>query len=151
MSCGGKDPVGPNPGRGGGGDDDEPGQQYVAGSYVLGQINNEFSPGQNVALANPDGSMIGFYRFDASTSLALDPLQTYTLVLNYGDEKGGYQITDEGEFKWRMEDGTMILTFESDTYGDSFLGQATDGLLAIQYDFDGDGAADTIFAFMQVQ
>jgi hypothetical protein len=28
------------------------------------------------------------YRFDESTSLALDPLQTYTLVLNFQDDKG---------------------------------------------------------------
>ena len=159
MSCGGKDPAGPNPGpvggggngggNGGGGGGD-PQQHIVAGSYALGQINNQFTPGQNAALANPDGNLIGLYRFEESTSLVLDPLQTYTLVLNYGDEKGNYQLTDEGEFKWRMEGGAMILTFESATFGDTFLGKAENGMVAIQYDFDGDGAPDTVFAFLQV-
>ncbi len=153
MSCGGKDPAGPNPGpeggngRGGGGNPD---QHIVAGSYALGQINNHSTPGQTVTLANPDGNVIGLYRFDETTSLVLDPLQTYTLVLNYRDEKGSYDLTDEGEFKWRMQDGKMVLTFESATFGDTFLGQAQDGLVAIEYDFDGDGAPDTVFAFMQV-
>jgi hypothetical protein len=104
MSCGGKDPGGPNPGPGGGGGNGggnggvggDPEQHIVAGSYALGQINNQFTPGQNAALANPDGNLIGLYRFEESTSLVLEPLQTYTLVLNYRDEKGNYQLTDEG-------------------------------------------------------
>jgi hypothetical protein len=44
-----------------------------------------------------------------------------------------------------------VLSFESDSWGDSFLGAAAhDGSAAIDYDFDGDGQADTRFEFQQV-
>jgi len=43
----------------------------------------------------------------------------------------------------------MILTFESASFDDTFLGQAQNGLVAIQYGFDADGAPETIFAFVQ--
>ena len=42
------------------------------------KINNS-QPGQMVTVANPDGTVIGLYRFDAGTQLALDALQTFSL------------------------------------------------------------------------
>jgi hypothetical protein len=69
----------------------------VQGSYVLAQINNS-QPGQLVTIANPDGMVIGLYRFEATT-LTLDALQTFELALRYTDDKALYGIEDEGEFK----------------------------------------------------
>src|SRR5262245_24584362 len=54
----------------------------VAGGYTLGLIN-EANPGQIVLLSNPDGSVIGLYRFVAASTLILDPLGGYTLTLTY--------------------------------------------------------------------
>ena len=122
----------------------------ITGQYVLTQINGS-KPGQMVSVANPDGILIGLYRFDASTTLTLDPLQTFELQINYSDDKGAYGLGDQGEFKSPGEvQGTLALTFTSAVYGDAFEGGATDGVVAIQYDFDGDGRPDTVFTFQRV-
>ena len=127
-----------------------PTQSGVVGSYVLVQINNS-QPGQMVTLSNPDGNVIGIYRFDASTALSLDALQTFDLRLRFTDEKGAYGIDDQGEFKLAgQSENVLALTFSSAIYDDAFSAVSTDGVVAIQYDFDGDGQADTMFAFQRV-
>jgi hypothetical protein len=55
------DPVPPTPNQGG-----------VQGSYVLEQINGS-QLGQLVTISNPDGRVIGLYRFQPTT-LIMDPL-----------------------------------------------------------------------------
>jgi len=128
-----------------------PGQQNgIQGTYTLVQINNS-QPGQMVTVANPDGTVIGLYRFDASTQLVLDPLQTFSLQLRYTDDKDDFGIDDQGEFKSPgMVEGTQALTFYSKVYGDQFQGVAADGAISFKYDFDGDGQTDTVFGFQRV-
>jgi hypothetical protein len=124
-----------------------PANPGVQGSYVLAQINNS-QPGQLVTIANPDGMVIGLYRFEATT-LSLDALQTFELALRYTDDKTLYGIDDEGEFKQAgpVSQGALPLTFSSDVYGDSFTGVVLEDIVAIKYDFDGDGRHDTTFGF----
>ncbi|HEX6105954.1 MAG TPA: hypothetical protein VFZ26_10235, partial [Gemmatimonadales bacterium] len=111
---------------------------------------NQSTPGQLVTIANPDGNVIGLYRFDASTTLVLHPLQTWTLEIRYSDDKDSYVIADEGEFSWVATEEKVELTFESAVYGDVFPGLALDGAAAIRYDMDGDGELDTTFGFQQI-
>jgi hypothetical protein len=122
----------------------------IQGTYVLTQINNS-QPGQLVTIANPDGIVVGLYRFDGATTLTLDPLQTFTLELRYSDDKSAFGFDDHGEFKSPgAVEGTLALTFYSDDYGDQFSGIAVDGTVAIQYDFDGDGQTETTFGFTRI-
>jgi hypothetical protein len=127
------------------------GNAGITGTYRLIQINGS-TPGQMVSVANPDGILIGLYRFDASTQLVLDPLQTFALDIHYRDDKGEYRLQDEGEFKNATppSDEGMGLTFSSAIYGDKFTGAASDGMIGISYDFDGDGRLDTVFLFQRV-
>jgi hypothetical protein len=157
CSGGGGDATAPDPGPPA--QDPPPGPQQpppeqqnpgVAGRYVLTQINNS-QPGQMVTISNPDGNVIGIYRFDAATELTLDALQTFDLRIRYQDEKGEYGIDDQGEFKQAGQaQAALALTFTSAIYGDAFSGIVTDGVVAIKYDFDGDGQADTVFGFQRV-
>ena len=119
----------------------------VQGSYVLEQINGS-QPGQLVTIANPDGVVVGLYRFEATT-LTLDALQTFELELRYTDDKTQFGLDDQGEFKQAgpVSQGALPLTFSSAVYGDSFTGVVLEDIVAIQYDFDGDGEPDTSFAF----
>jgi hypothetical protein len=149
----------PGPGNGPGPQQpgpDQPGPQDpgpntgIAGTYTLVQINNS-KPGQLVTIANPDGVVIGLYRFHDATSLTLDPLQTFALDLRYTDDKTEFELEDAGEFKQAgSAGGSLALTFSSATYGDAFSAIATDGVVVISYDLDGDGQADTTFAFQRV-
>lgn len=125
-------------------------QGGVQGSYALERINQS-EPGQLVTIANPDGAVIGLYRFDAST-LDIDALQTFALHLRYTDDKSEYELMDEGEFKPNgpASNGTMPLMFYSDTYGDQFAAVAVEGFVLIHYDFDGDGEPETEFGFRRV-
>lgn len=127
----------------------EPPQPVIAGTYRLVLIN-ESQPGQMVSIANPDGILIGLYRFQESTTLALSPMQTWTLEIHYSDDKSGYLIADHGEFAWSGDDSGVALTFESAAFGDVFAGKGRDGVIAIRYDMDGDGRLDTTFGFEQV-
>jgi hypothetical protein len=120
----------------------------IPGSYVLEQINDS-KPGQLVTLANPDGKVIALYRFEATT-LTMDVFKTFTLSLRYTDDKGQYGIDDQGEFQQAgpvTPQDALPLTFSSAVYGDSFTGVEVGGIVAIKYDFDGDGQADTSFGF----
>jgi len=129
----------------------DPGQNTgIAGSYTLVQINSS-KPGQLVTIANPDGVVIGLYRFDAATRLSLDALQTFDMNLQFTDDKSQFELRDAGEFKQAgSAGGSLALTFTSTTYDDAFSAIATDGVVAINYDLDGDGQADTVFAFQRV-
>lgn len=123
----------------------------VQGTYVLAQINQS-QPGQLVTIANPDGLVIGLYRFEATT-ISMDALQTFTLSLSYTDDKAQFTLNDAGEFKQAgpsSHEGALPLTFSSDVYGDQFTGVVLDGMVAIRYDFDGDGQPDTSFGFQRV-
>ena len=128
-----------------------PNQGGVQGSYVLEQINGS-SLGQLVTISNPDGRVIGLYRFQPTT-LIMDPLQTFDLELRYTDDKTPGGIDDEGEFKQAgpvPANGALPLTFSSATYGDKFTGVVLGDKVAIKYDFDGDGQMDTSFGFRLV-
>jgi hypothetical protein len=150
---------GPNPGQDPGPHDPGPQQPDpqdpdqpagIIGTYTLVQINSS-KPGQLVTIANPDGVVIGLYRFNQATSLSLDALQTFALNLQYTDDKSQFELSDEGEFKQAgSAGGSLALTFTSATWGDAFSAIATDGVVAINYDFNGDGQTDTVFAFQRV-
>jgi hypothetical protein len=123
----------------------------IQGSYVLQQINGS-ELGQLVTISNPDGTVIGLYRFQPTT-LLMDGLQNFDLQLRYSDDKTPGGIDDEGNFKQAgpvATDGALPLTFSSDMYGDRFTGVALGNALTIKYDFDGDGQLDTSFGFRLV-
>jgi hypothetical protein len=120
----------------------------VQGTYVLAQINQS-QPGQLVTIANPDGLVIGLYRFEATT-MSMDALQTFAFSLSYTDDKSQFNIDDAGEFKQAgpiTQEGALPLTFYSNVFGDQFTGVVLNGVVAIKYDFDGDGQLDTSFGF----
>jgi hypothetical protein len=126
-----------------------PQNEGVQGSYVLEQINGS-QPGQLVTMSNPDGTVIGLYRFEMTTTLTLDALQTFQLELRYTDDKSPYGIDDAGEFKQAgpvSQDGALPLTFYSAPYDDEFTGVVLGDIVAVKYDFDGDGELDTSFGF----
>jgi hypothetical protein len=118
----------------------------VAGGYTLGLINQS-TPGQNVMLANPNGGVIGLYRFLEVSSLVLDPLGSYTLTLLYVDDTHSYSLEDKGGWKGNTGPDGIELSFKSETFGDAFPGLARNGRLEIQYDVDGDENIDTLFGF----
>jgi hypothetical protein len=123
----------------------------VQGTYVLSQINQS-QPGQLVTIANPDGLVIGLYRFEATT-MSMDALQSFALSLSYTDDKSQFSIDDAGDFKQAgpiSQEGALPLTFYSDVYGDQFTGVVLNGVVAIEYDFDGDGRLDTSSGFQRV-
>jgi hypothetical protein len=120
----------------------------ITGSYVLEQINDS-KPGQLVTLANPDGKVIALYRFEATT-LTLDVFRTFAFSLRYTDDQGQYGIDDQGDFEQAgpvSQQNALPLTFNSAVYGDSFTAVELGGIVAIKYDFDGDGQPDTSFGF----
>jgi hypothetical protein len=125
--------------------------QGIVGTYTLAKINDS-DPGKMVTLSNPDGNVIGLYRFDQASELTLDALGAFTLNLRYSDDKGEYGLPDEGEFKWvGGEPNVLSLSFSSTIYNDHFTAiAATNGVVSIQYDFDGDGQLDTVFGFIRV-
>jgi hypothetical protein len=122
----------------------------VQGHYVLAQINSS-QPGQLVTIANPDGTVIGLYRFDAATTMDMDALQTFDLRLRFTDDKAPLGIDDAGEFKQAgpVSEGALPLTFTSATWDDAFTGVVLGEFLAIKYDFDGDGQPETSFGFQR--
>ena len=126
------------------------GDQGITGVYVLSKVNDS-DAGQMVTISNPNGNVIGIYRFDPASELEVDALGTYALRLGYKDEKGEYALPDQGTVKWPGGNPDVLnLTFESNTWGDSFTGMAAIGVISIQYDFDGDGQLDTVFGFTRV-
>jgi hypothetical protein len=114
-------------------------QPGVQGTYTLERIN-ESEPGQLVTIANPDGLVIGLYRFDVTT-LTMDALQTFAFSLSYTDDKAQFGYDDAGEFKQAgpmSQEGALPLTFYSDTYGDQFTGVVLQDVV------------DTSFAFRRI-
>ena len=59
----------------------------MQGGYVLARINDS-DPGKLVTIANPDGTVIGLYRFDPATTLDMDALQTFDLRLPLHGRQG---------------------------------------------------------------
>jgi len=146
LACGGGDSTGPHPGPG-------PGTgESAAGTYTLGAVNNS-PPGRTILLTNPGGGAIGLYTFDWNSNLQITDQHTYELVIRFADEKNNYEYDDQGSVTSMVdrEDGGLILTFESDTYGDSFGGRWIDGTTTMQYDVDGDGEPDTSLGFARVE
>ena len=128
----------------------DPGPQLpdftFAGHYLLSSIG-EGRPGQVIRIANPDGSVVGLYRFLYGT-LDLNPSGGYSVYLEYEDETRTYVLEDEGQYTWHSVDGGVWLDLSSDTYDDDFDGAATrEGAAAIDYDLDGSGEAETRFGF----
>jgi hypothetical protein len=122
----------------------------IQGSYTLERINGS-EPGQLVTIAKGDGTVIGLYRFHAST-LDIDALQAFALDLSYTDDQSEYELRDAGEYKpnGAVQNGTMPLMFYSATYGDQFAAVAVQDFVLIHYDFDGDGEPETEFGFRRV-
>ena len=118
----------------------------VTGDYGLTKINDS-QPGQLVMLSNPDGLVIGLYRFDASSVVSLSG-NTWAFSITLSDDKNVYQIVNQGTFT-RFGDQDEGLTFESTVDGKVFQGVATDGSILFTYDLDGDGAADTALGFIR--
>ena len=137
-------------GKGGGGPTAPGTGQVIEGRYMLAQINQS-TPGQLVTLANPDGRVIGLYRFDPS-ALVLDAGQHFVLGLSFSDDKTGYTGLDNGTFQQAGtgQGGALQLRFTSGPYGDSFIGIVLQDIVSIKYDFDGDGQAETTFGFRRV-
>ncbi len=138
-------PVEPGPGN-------EPGPpvftNHIDGTYAL-RLVNDAGPGQTVTLADSAGNVIGLYRFLANTTLGVSVDQHWSLSLHYEDNGAARRLEDEGKFKRYGEDA-RDLVFESAIYGDQFYGVAIDGMAVIQYDFDGDGEAETVFGFDRI-
>lgn len=153
LACAGGDgpsgPTGPGPEPAPEPGPPQPTDNVVAGAYVLVRIN-ESAPGGMVTLANPDGSVIGLFRFHESSTLALTEQQTWSLALHFADDGDAHAIEDHGRFKRTGED-LSVLSFRSEVYGDVFLGRAVDGVAAITYDIDGDGEAETVLGFQRVE
>ena len=151
TACGGGGQVsGPNAGPGP--RDPGTGPDLPAGSYTLEQINNS-APGQLVTISNPDGKVIGLYRFDES-DLELDGQQGFALTLRYSNDVKQLLIEDRGGFDQEgpvSQDGWLPLTFRSVVYGDAFTAVSQSNIVAIKYDFDGDGQMDTSFGFRRVE
>lgn len=122
----------------------------IAGTYQLIQINNS-QPGQLVTIANPDGSVVGLYRFDTGTQLTVDAQNQFELTFSYTDDKSALGYADMGHIAEVGETGgSTALLFSSGIYDDSFQGIAVDGVIMFSYDFDGDGATETSFGFQRI-
>lgn len=131
--------------------DPQPAQpSSIAGTYQLIQINNS-QPGQLVTIANPDGKVVGLYRFDAGTALTVDAQNQFVLTFSYSDDKSDLGYEDQGQILEVGETGGSIaLLFGSFVYHDQFQGIGVDGVIMFSYDFDGDGQADTSFGFQRI-
>ncbi|HKG33657.1 MAG TPA: hypothetical protein VKB22_07990, partial [Gemmatimonadales bacterium] len=129
-----------------------PPNQGLQGRYVLEQIN-ESHPGQLVTIANPDGQVIGLYRFDADSRLELHADQAFALTLLYSNDIKKLVLEDRGELEQAgpaSQEGAVPLTFASATYGDQFTGFVLGDIVAIKYDMDGDGEMESSFGFRRV-
>jgi hypothetical protein len=139
----------PQPGPGPGPDPQQPGWQFP-GAYQLTSINQS-TPGQLVTIANAAGQVIGLYRFRPTTTLTLAADGTFALSLAYSDDKTEFVLEDEGTYAWQTVEGGILIQFSSAVYGDVFRGAAAPDLsAAFDYDFDGDGQAETRFGFQQL-
>jgi hypothetical protein len=118
----------------------------ISGAYGLALINQS-QPGQLVTVANPDGKVVGLFRFNAASGLQLNPDHTWSLTLQYSDDKNDASLDDHGTYT-QVDGSATDLLFQSNAYGDQFKGVAQDGKIAILYDFDGDGRPETIFGFV---
>jgi hypothetical protein len=145
LACsGGKDATGPN-GPGAPTPRAPRPTPNVTGLYALAAINAR-APGRMLTIANPDGTVIGLYRFDARSRLQLSADRTWSMSLAFADERKSHLVDDQGTFTQGGADGTSLV-FESRQSGNRFIGRARNGGAAIDYDFDGDGQPETILGF----
>lgn len=126
----------------------QPIENVISGTYVLARINDS-EPGQTVTLTNPDGTVIGLYRFHQNTTLGLTERQTWSLSVHFQDEAESHDLEDQGTFK-RFGANLEELSFSSDTFGDLFPGRAQNAVAAIYYDIDGNGQGDTYLVFVRI-
>jgi hypothetical protein len=124
---------------------EQPPADDYSGAYVLTRVN-EGSPGQLITVANPDGIVVGLYRFDENSTLALRADGSWSMSLNYSDDKVNFVIDDAGAY---VHNGGDLL-FGSAVYGDQFPGSGPPGTVAIGYDLDGSGEPDVILGFIRV-
>lgn len=124
---------------------DQPPADDFSGVYTLTRVNQGF-PGQLITVANPDGIVVGLYRFDEGSTLALRADGTWSMSLQYSDDKVNFLIDDEGQF---IHNGGDLL-FASEVYGDQFPGSGQPGAVAIGYDLDGNGETDLILGFARM-
>jgi hypothetical protein len=125
----------------------------MQGSYLLEQINQS-TPGKLVTISNPDGEVIGLYRFDAASRLELQADQAFALTLLYSNDIKKLILEDRGQLEQAgaaSDEGAMPLTFTSATYGDAFTGVVLGDIVAVKYDFDGDGEMETSLGFRRVE
>lgn len=94
--------------------------------------------------------MIGLYRLDVNTQLSLDALQTFDLQIRCCDDKDSYGLDAKGVQALRSDRGRSGGNVHSAVYGDFFVGVATQGIVSIKYDFDGEGQLDTVLSFQRV-
>jgi len=124
---------------------DQPVVDDFIGAYTLARVNDGF-PGQLSTVANDDGTLVGLYRFGDSSTLTLEADGTWSMSLQYSDDKGDFVLDDEGAFT----QAAGQLLFQSAVFGDQFRGEGQPIAVAIAYDLDGNGEADVILGFARV-
>jgi hypothetical protein len=117
----------------------------LVGAYVLTRVN-QGTPGQLITVADPDGRVVGLYRFSEGSMLGIKPDQSWSMSLKYTDDKVNFVLEDEGDFA--RDDGEI--QFRSAVYGDEFRGAGGEGSMAIGYDLDGNGETDLILGFARI-
>jgi len=122
----------------------------LPGSYGLILINNESKPGQLALLSDPDGTVIGLYRFDGSSSLTLNADHSYQLTMRLTDDKNTYLLLDEGHYQATPDGDRLSLTFMSAKTGGIYPGAGNAQGVAIKYDIGGDGIPDTVLGFVRI-
>ena len=114
------------------GGDDDPGTT-VTGQYDLTQVD-----GQDLPIS---GEELGPEFTFTDGSITLDEDGGWTMSIEIEETTDVY--TDEGSYT--AEDGDI--EFTSTTFGDDFSGAVDDGILEINYDFDGEGGVESLLTF----
>ncbi|MDQ3697598.1 MAG: hypothetical protein M3373_06185 [Gemmatimonadota bacterium] len=119
-----------------GDDDNGTGPQGITGTYALRQVDGENLPADNDQ---------GFITITVTAgSLVLDDDDTWEMTIAFDiDDDPQVPFEDFGDFD---RSGNSI-TFHSDEFDDQFSGSLSGDEITVDYDFDGDGSADTEFVF----
>ena len=114
------------------------------------QINNS-QPGQLVTIANPDGTVIGLYRFDAADDAGHGRASDLRPPAPLHGRQGAVRAAGRG----RVQAGRPRVGGRTPSHvhlghlDDAFTGVVLGDIVAIKYDFDGDGEAETSFGFQR--